>query len=68
MDGSEQLRQAQLRVLPLGLLQEGNVGVGVFPAREESSGGRFEPRYCGSPTFRTDSTNRESERVGSSKK
>jgi hypothetical protein len=25
----------QLRVLPLGLLQDGDVGVGVFPEREE---------------------------------
>jgi hypothetical protein len=30
------LRSLQLRVLRLGLLQEGDVGVGVFPEREES--------------------------------
>jgi hypothetical protein len=30
------VRSLQLRVLRLGLLQEGDVGVGVFPEREES--------------------------------
>jgi hypothetical protein len=45
----------QLRVLGFGLLQDGDIGVGVFP-------------YCGSPTFRTNSANRGSGRMGSSKK
>ena len=55
----------QLRVLDFGLLQDGDVGIGVFPEGEESSGGL---RYCGSPTFRTSSANRGSERMGSSGK
>ena len=32
----------QLRVLGLGLLQDGNVGVGVFPRRERTGGSAFE--------------------------
>jgi hypothetical protein len=55
----------RLGVLCLGLFQDGDVGVGVFPEREESSDGL---RYCGSPTFRTSSAKRASERRGSSKK
>jgi hypothetical protein len=47
------------------LLQDGDVGIGVSPEGEESSGGL---RYCGSPTFRTSSANRGSERMGSSGK
>jgi hypothetical protein len=45
------------RVLGFCLLQDGDVGIGVFPEV-----------YCGSPTFRTNSANRGSERRGSSKK
>jgi hypothetical protein len=33
----------QLRVLRFGLLQDGNVGVGVFPKREEIFVGGFAP-------------------------
>ena len=57
----------QFRILNLGFLQDGDVGVGVgvFPEGEESADGL---RYCGSPTFRTSSANRGSERMGSSNK
>jgi hypothetical protein len=55
----------QLRVLRFRLLQDGNICVGVFPGGDLSSDGS---RYCGSPTFRTNSANRGSERSGSSKK
>jgi hypothetical protein len=52
-----------------GEFQDGDVGVGVgvgvFPEGEGSSDGL---RYRGSPTFRTNSANRGSERIGSSKK
>jgi hypothetical protein len=49
----------QLRVLRLGFFQNWDVGVGVFPEREESAD---DVRYCGSPTFRTSSANRGLER------
>jgi hypothetical protein len=53
-------------VLGFGFFQDGDVGVGVFPEREEIFVGS---RYCcGSPTLRTNSANRGSERRGSSKK
>ena len=56
----------QLRVLRFGLLQDGDVGIGVFPEGEEILIGSL---YCyGSPTFRTNSANRGSERMGSSTK
>ncbi len=55
----------QLPGLGFGFFQDGNVGVGVFPEGEESSGGI---RYCGSPTFRTSAASRGSDRRGSSKK
>ena len=55
----------QLRVLRFRLLQDGNICVGVFPGGDLNSDGS---RYCGSPTFRTSSANRGSERSGSSKK
>jgi hypothetical protein len=55
----------QLRVFGFGFFQDGDVGVGVFPEGKKSSDGF---RYCGSPTFRTKSANRGSERMGSSKK
>jgi hypothetical protein len=58
----------QFRVLRLGLLQDGDVGVCVFPEGEKRLDGEFESRYCGSPTFCTNSTKRASERKGSSKK
>jgi len=51
--------------IPPGLLQDGDVGVCVFPEGEKSSAGF---RYCGSPTFRAISAKRGSERMGSSKK
>ena len=54
----------QLRVLRLGFLQDGDVGVGVFPEAKKLGW----TCYCGSPTFRTNSANRGSERMGSSKK
>ena len=56
----------QLGVLGLSLLLDGDVGVGVFPAGEKRL--QIGSRYCGSPTFRTNSANRGSERMGSSKK
>jgi hypothetical protein len=52
-------------VFCLGLFQGGDVGVGVFQEREESSVGLC---YWGSLTFRTNSANLGSERMGSSKK
>ena len=59
-------RLLQLRVFGFGLLQDRDVGVGVFPEGEKSSEAPL--RYCGSPTFRTNSANRGSERMGSNKK
>ena len=56
----------QVRVLRLGLLQDGDVGVGVLPEGKEVLVGSL--YCCGSPTFRTNSANRGSERIGSSKK
>jgi hypothetical protein len=37
---TEEIRQAlfQLRVLPLGLLQDGDVGVGIFPEAKKAFG------------------------------
>jgi len=46
-------RLLQLCVLGLGLLQDGDVGVGVFPARLD---------YCGSPILYSRSAKRRSER------
>jgi hypothetical protein len=56
----------QLRLLRFGLLQDGDVGVGVLPEGKEVLVGSL--YCCGSPTFRTNSANRGSERIGSSKK
>jgi hypothetical protein len=44
---------------------DGDVGVRVFPEDAKSSD---DLRYCGSPTLRTSSAKRRSERRGSSKK
>ena len=46
-------RLLQLCVLGLGLLQDGDVGVGVFPARLD---------YCGSPILYSRSAKRRSDR------
>jgi hypothetical protein len=54
-----------LRALGLGFFQDGDVRVGVFPEDAKSSD---DLRYCGSPTLRTSSAKRRSERRGSSKK
>src|ERR1700730_17758081 len=64
------LRSQSVEVPPsksLGLnhYKDGDVGVGVFPEGKRSSNSI---RYCGSPTLRTNSANRGSERMGSSKK
>src|SRR5216684_668654 len=64
---SERLLESS--VLGFGLLQGGNVGIGVFPNTRQYKKvvpGRL--RYCGSPTLRTSSANRGSERMGSSQK
>jgi hypothetical protein len=61
--GSTSFGLLQLRVLRLGFLQDGNVGVGVFPEGEKSLDSL---RFYGSPTLRTSSANRGSECKGSS--
>ena len=64
----KQIRAAlrQFRALSLGLLQDGDVGVGVFPEHEKMLGRAV--GYCGNPTLRTNSANRGSERRGSNRK
>ena len=63
MLGENSNQSLHLRVLHLGLLQDGDVGVGVFPEGEEVLS--MPLSYCGKPTFRTSSAKRGSERMES---